>query len=148
MRTAHKQGLVAMGFALMTAPLFAASGLALTPAKDSTAATTPQSVLVYDQKINNKTVIIKYAYLPKDGFVVIYGSDASGKITGEPIGSAALKAGDHRDLRVTLANEPKAGTKLWAALYDDSDHKSSFDKTDKPLWAMNKLPLQNMFKVE
>lgn len=111
-------------------------------------ATPPPSVLVWNQKIEGGNVLVKYAHLPKNGYIVIYGADAAGKPSGDPIGSIALNAGDHRDIKVPLQSTPAAGTKLLTALHEDVDGDSKFDKAkDVALWSMDKLPSDGQFVV-
>lgn len=58
------------------------------------------TVTIFNQKPQGNSVAVSYAHLPKAGYVAIYGSDANGKPTGDPLGSVALKAGDHRDFKI------------------------------------------------
>lgn len=111
------------------------------------ALTTPPSVLVFDQKLVNGAVEVKYANIPSDGYVAVLGSDANGMPMGTPIGAQPIKAGDHRDVKVALNGQPKAGDKLWVSLYLDTDAKAGFDaKSDKPLWP-DRVPTENAFLV-
>lgn len=106
------------------------------------------SVLVFDQAHKSGTVNISYVYLPKKGYVVIYGADAAGKPTGEALAHVPLEAGDHRNIAVKLTTAPAAGAKLWASLYEDSDGKPGFAKgADLSLWADGNVPLENAFTV-
>ncbi len=107
----------------------------------------PPSVLVFNQTPAGKAISIDYANLPVDGYVVVYASDGEGKRTGEPLGSAALKAGSHQDVKVELSAAPAKGAALWASLYKDKDGKQGFDAAgDKPMWT--KLPMQNAFTIQ
>jgi hypothetical protein len=111
--------------------------------------TTPSpSLLVFNQKLQGDSVDVKYAYMPKDGFIVVYGSDSSGRIGNKPLGSAAIKAGDQRDVKVALTTKPKSGSKLWATLYNDADGNAKFDGNDAAVWTVSQLPLQNEFQIE
>lgn len=105
------------------------------------------SVLVFDQKIQNGQVTVDYANLPAKGYVAIYGSDEKGQRSGQPIGSVAVAPGDHRNVKVTLSEMPKAGQRLWASLYTDADNTQQFTpgKGDAPVWS--KLPAENAFTV-
>lgn len=112
------------------------------------APTTEPSVLVFDQTHKGDSVKIDYVYLPKKGYVVIYGADAAGKPTGEPLAHVPLEAGDHRNISVKLTAVPTAGSKLWASLYEDSDGKPGFAKgSDVSLWSDGKLPQENAFTI-
>ncbi len=142
---------LAASAALLTAvyalPASAVQSDAPAAAAQRNASTPNPSVIVWNQKVEGKTVKLTYAYLPKDGFVVIYGSDAAGKMSGQPLGNAAIPAGDHRDVKVTLTTEPKKGSKLWATLYEKTDKNGKFDDKDQAVWKSGELPLQNMFEV-
>lgn len=73
----------------------------------------PPSVTVTDQKLARNRVTIADVNLPKTGFIAIHGSDASGKMTNKIIGYAALKAGDHKGVKVRLTGTHGAGETLW-----------------------------------
>lgn len=107
------------------------------------------SVIVLDQPVKNKAIDITYANLPRDGFVVVLGSDAHGKpMLTSQIGVAELKAGDHRNIKVMLTGATRPGEKLWVSLYDDADGKPGFNvKADRAYWT-GKLPAQNAFVVK
>lgn len=110
-------------------------------------ANAPPSILVFDQKPAGNSVSIDYANLPADGYIVVYGADASGQRTGNPLGYLPLKAGSHMDVKVELGAAPKAGMPLWASLYKDKDGKEGFNKAgDKPVW--QNVPLQNAFNIQ
>ncbi|HVZ03764.1 DUF7282 domain-containing protein [Hyphomicrobium sp.] len=87
-----------------------ASGAALA------AASTPASIIARNQKLKNDAVSITYAYLPKDGSLGIYSVNASGKMSSSPLGKVSLKAGDHRDVSVSLKPAPKQGERLEAVV--------------------------------
>lgn len=135
----------------LTAVLAGAAGitaLSLATSAAVPAPVAPPSVLVFDQAHKNGAVNITYAYLPKKGYVVIYGADASGKPAGTPLAHMALEAGDHRDISVKLTEIPAAGSKLWASLYEDADGKPGFSKgADVSLWLDGKLPMENAFTI-
>jgi len=76
------------------------------------------SINVTDQKLTGNTVTIADVNLPKNGFIAIHGSDASGKMTDRIIGYAALKAGDHKGVKVHVTGTHKAGETLWAAAHE------------------------------
>jgi len=107
----------------------------------------PPSILVFSQKAAGSQVSIDYVNIPANGFVVVYAANAEGKPTGAPLGNAAINAGSHMDLKVTLSAAPAPGTNLWASLYKDKDGKEGFDKQgDKAVWSQ--LPMQNAFTVQ
>lgn len=140
------------GLALLLIPTASMTAVAATdnaPAPAATGAIAPPSVLAFDQKADGGNVTIKYAHLPRAGYLAIYNTDASGKITGEPIGHVALKAGDHRDVKVQLSKAPPASAKLRAALYEDKDGDSKLDKSkDVSFWTNGALPSGGMFQVQ
>lgn len=132
--------------------LFAGAAAAAACSAAAVAATPPPttepSVLVFDQAHTGGTVKIDYVYLPKKGYVVIYGADATGKSNGEPLAHVPLEAGDHRNISVKLTTPPAPGAKLWASLYQDSDGKPGFAKgADLSLWSDGKLPAENAFTI-
>jgi hypothetical protein len=142
----------ALGLALLIAPAASLSAYATTDMAAPAAArdaTTPPSVLVFDQKPDNSSVTVKYVYLPRSGYIAIYNTDANGKATGDPLGHVALKAGDHRDVKVQLSKAPAAAAKLQASLYEDKDGDSKLDKSkDLAFWADAKLPAGGMFQIQ
>ena len=77
---------------------------------------TPPVVIAMNQKLKGDGVSIPTPFLPKDGSLAIFPSDARGHIGAEPIGFVGLTAGDHRNIKVQLSASPKSGTKLWAVL--------------------------------
>ena len=106
------------------------------------------SVLVFNQKVSNGTVDVSYANIPSKGYVVVKRSDAQGAPQTAVLGSASIPAGDHRNVKVKLTAEPKAGDKLWVSLSLDTDDKPGYDAAaDKPIWT-GKLPAANMFVVQ
>jgi hypothetical protein len=107
---------------------------------------TPASVVVFDQTIGGaKTVDVAYAYLPAKGYVTVFASDEAGNPVRKAIGSAEATAGDHRNLKVTLTEQPKQGQRLWVSLYRDADGKQGFDPAgDAAVWD-GKLPSENAF---
>lgn len=110
--------------------------------------TTPPSVLVFNQKLTNGAVDVAYANIPSKGYLVVMGSDAQGMPQGTPLGSASINAGDHRNVKVKLSGEPKAGDRLWVSMSLDSDNKPGYDAAaDKAVWP-GKLPSENMFVVQ
>lgn len=112
------------------------------------ASTTPPSVIVFNQKLNSGAVDITYANIPAKGYLVVMGSDAQGMANGAPLGSASIGAGDHRNVKVKLTGEVKAGDRLWVLMALDSDNKPGYDAAaDQAVWA-GKLPAENMFLVQ
>ena len=107
----------------------------------------PPSVVVFDQPIAGKSVDVAYVMLPTNGYVAVYSTDATGKPIREAIGTAQLKVGDHRNVKITLNDQPKSGQKLWISLYSDTDGKAGFDpKADLAIWQAS-LPSENAFLV-
>jgi hypothetical protein len=108
----------------------------------------PPSVLAFDQK-SAGDVTIDYVYLPANGYVAVYQSDANGNPTGKPIGHVPMTKGDHSNVKVPLDGPPKSGERLWISLYEDADKQPSFDpgSGDTPVWSKNQLPAQNMIVV-
>lgn len=106
------------------------------------------SVLAFDQKAQGNQVSINYAYLPENGYVVIYGVGKNGKAIREPLGYAEVKAGDHRNMAVTLNAAPASGTQLWASLYRDKDSKAGFDKAADQSWWGTNLPAEGRFVIQ
>jgi hypothetical protein len=112
------------------------------------AATTSPSVVAFGQKIADGNVVLDYAYLPTNGYAVIYGADKDGNPIKEPLGMVELKAGDHRGLKIKLNSEPAKGSKLWVSLYSDKDGKPGFDrKGDVSFW-QSELPAENQIIVQ
>lgn len=72
------------------------------------------SVTALDQKVKGDAVNITYAFLPKDGRLTVLSGDPSNKSGASVVGSVDLAAGDHREVKVPLIGEPKAGTRMWA----------------------------------
>lgn len=73
------------------------------------------SVTAMNQKLKNDAVSITYAYLPGNGTLAILSGDPAQKASSaKVIGSVDLSAGDHRDFKVQLNSQPKAGSRLWA----------------------------------
>jgi hypothetical protein len=75
------------------------------------------SVAVTDQKLARNSVTIADVNLPKHGFVAIHASDAGGKMTSRIVGYTALRAGDHKGVRVHLTGTHRAGETLWAVAH-------------------------------
>lgn len=85
------------------------------------ASTTPPSIIAMSQKPKSGAVSITYAYLPKDGALDIFAISSSGKMESEPLGNVDLKAGDHRDVSVTLNPLPQTGDRL-VGVIEQSGH--------------------------
>ena len=88
------------------------------------------SVTALDQKVKGDAVTITYAFLPKDGTLAILSGDPSKKSGASVVGSVDLSAGDHREVKVPLGSEPKAGTRLWAQVEQGKSGKP-FAKSDE-----------------
>jgi hypothetical protein len=88
------------------------------------------SVTALSQKVKGDTVSITYAFLPKDGTLAILSGDPSSRAGASVLGSVALSAGDHRNVKVQLSREPTAGTRLWAAI-DQAKSGKPFKRSDE-----------------
>lgn len=136
----------AMGAPAVITTIMGAAALS-SPASATANPTIPASVIVFDQPVKNQSVDVTYSYLPSKGYVVVYGSDATGKPVRQPIGTAEVAAGDHRNVKVPLTQQPTAGQKLWVSISADTDAKAGFDaKADKSVWP-DALPSHNAFVV-
>jgi hypothetical protein len=148
-----EQKILAGAAALLAVTILSYSAYAVQqPAQSEPAGVTAgiqPSVIVLDQKSDGQNIKLTYVYVPQKSFVVIYGSDANGKPSGDPLGTMAIGAGDHRDVKLTLATAVKSGSKLWVSLNQDkAESKSGFDKTsDVSYWSSSDMPLANSFKV-
>ncbi len=111
------------------------------------ASMTPASVIVFNQKPEGNAVKLTYVYMPRDGYAAIIGANPEGRPAGEPLGTARLSAGDHRDVKVSFQSEPQKGKSYWIALYEESGGDKKFGDS-KPIWQMSQLPLANAFKIE
>lgn len=111
---------------------------------NATAAAVPASVIVFDQKLDAKSVKLTYVYVPEKSIAVVYADGAESK---KPLGTLEVAPGDHRDLKIALADEPAKGSKLWVSLYRDKDGKAE-RKADHAYWADAKLPTTNGFTVQ
>ncbi len=136
--------------ALLVAPLFAMKAFAAPEApqaRDTGQAHTDPSLIVFDQRNAGKAVSFSYVYLPFDGYVAVYGSDADGKVAGDVLGYVPLAAGDHRNVSVDIGKDLKSGMTLWGSLYQDVDGDKKLDKgKDRAFWPDGK-PLENRFNV-
>lgn len=124
------------------------TGVATVAHAATSASSTPPSVVVLNQKIDDDSVSVEYAYLPEKGYAVIYGADKDGNPIRESLGHLELAAGDHRKFKIKLEKAPPAGAKLWVSLYTDKDGKSGFDrKGDMAIW-QERLPTENQIVVQ
>jgi hypothetical protein len=138
----YKSQLIAGGLSALLLTGFATSAFA------ATHATTPPSVVVFNQKLEAGNVLVEYANLPQKGYAVVYGADKDGKPIREPLGHLELEAGDHRKFKIKLSNPPPAGGKLWVSLYTDKDGKSGFDRAgDKSVWN-DQLPSDHQIAIQ
>lgn len=142
MRNSHKALFVAMLFGAAAAPSasYAATG---------ETATAPPSVLAFDQKLQDSKIVVDYAHLPTAGYVAVYGTDKDGKPMGEPLGYSKIDAGEHRQLTISLNQQPKSGQRLWLNLYKDADSDPTFKpgSGDEPVWSKGELPAENMILI-
>ena len=90
----------------------------------------PAEVVALNQKLRGDSVSITYAYLPKNGTLAIFSTDARGHMGKAPIGLVALLGGDHRNFDVALHPAPKSGTRLWAVLEQSIGNTKPFKKFD------------------
>jgi hypothetical protein len=91
------------------------------------AAAATASLTVIDQKASGDQITVGDVSMPKDGFLVIYPTDAEGNFIDKAIGHTALKAGDHRSVKVTLNGTQKPGEKLVAILHEDTGNKGTYE---------------------
>ena len=129
------------GWAVVVALVVLGAPLAGHAAVSKTEPNMPQtapSVIALNQKLKKDQVTVTYAYLPVDGYLVIYGSDKNGHRGDKPLGRIELKAGDHRNVAVKLDSAPATGSALWVSLSGENQ-ESYWPKT---------LPLENKFKVQ
>ena len=132
---------------VVAAGLASAIVVNLTIAAYAETSATPPSVLIFDQKPQDGQITVEYAYLPSNGYVVLYGADKNGQPIREPLGHIELKAGNHRKFSIKLNNAAQSSDSMWAALYVDKDSKPGFDETaDASIWN-DELPLENRFVV-
>jgi hypothetical protein len=128
---------------LLTRAAFAADAPSATsPAgSDKAAETIPgthASVIALNQKPQNSSVSITYAYLPKDGSLVIYSGNPGKNQNAKELGQVSLTAGDHRDVSVKPNSAPRSGTQLWAGVAPG--------KSEQPFTSFGK-PAGQSFKI-
>ena len=133
--------IASLAFAAVALPSHAMQNDAKT---NAAAATTPASLIVFDQKLDAKSVKLSYVYVPEKSIAVVYADGAESK---KPLGTLAIAPGDHRDLKVALADDAAKGSKFWVSLYRDKDGKSE-PKADHAYWTDAKLPATNGFVVQ
>lgn len=138
-----KGQLVALGLSALLL-----TGAATVASAATSAATTPPSVIAFNQKIKDGNVSVDYAYLTEKGYAVIYGADKDGNPIRDALGHIELAAGDHRNFMIKLDKAPPAGSKLWVSLYTDKDGKAGFDRNgDTAIW-QDRLPAANQILVQ
>lgn len=124
------------------------TGVATVAHAATSASATPPSVVVLNQKFDDGSVFIEYAYMPEKGYAVVYGTDKDGNPIREALGHLELAAGDHRKFKINLDNTPPAGAQLWVSLYTDKDGKPGFDRNgDVAIWE-ERLPAENQIIVQ
>jgi hypothetical protein len=106
------------------------------------------SVIVFNQKGDGGSVKLTYAYLPKDGYAVVFGANENGAMSGKTLGTTELKAGDHRDVSIKLESAPKKGEHLAVGLYLEGNGDKTFDKSDHAVWQVSEIPAANMFMID
>jgi hypothetical protein len=133
-------------FALATCA-FAPSAFAM-PEAGATAAATPASVLVFDQKLDGSQVRVSYIFAPQKSFAVVHaGEKAEG--AKKVLGTLALDAGDHRDLTIPLSNSAKSGDALWISLYPNRSDGAEFNsETHVSYWADEDLPSTHSYIIQ
>lgn len=91
----------------------------------------PNAVAFHDQETTGANVTVAAVELEADGFVAVHRvSYVDGAFTESVVGvSEELPAGLHRDIEVTLDEQPSpaSGTTLLAVVYADGDDDGSFD---------------------
>ncbi|MBY0559433.1 hypothetical protein [Hyphomicrobium sp.] len=97
-----------------TAAAVMAAGMVMATSAFAADPGTPASVIAMNQKPKGESVSITYAFAPADGTLAIFSVDPAGHASAQPLGSAALTRGDHRDVKIKLNEELKPGTTLWA----------------------------------
>lgn len=104
------------------------------------------AVIVAEQRPGS-TVMVAQVYLAAPGYVVIH-EDAQGS-AGAILGSSALlKAGENRDIAVTLNRPSKDGEKLWAMLHAEKDGNTSFSAvSDTPVESRLGGPISGWFDI-
>jgi hypothetical protein len=100
--------------------LVASAGALVAASLASYAYAAAAAIKISDQKIKGNEVTVADVTLPKDGLLVINPSDSKGNPLHRDIGHLALKAGEHKSVRVKVSGTQKAGEKLWATLKTDS----------------------------
>lgn len=134
---------LACGLASLAAPAFAMQE------QGSNASIAPASVIVFNQKLDGSNVKLTYAYAPQNGFAVVYGSDQHGKPDNKVLGSIALTAGDHRDVKIPISGDVKQGSPLWVSLYQAKGDGATFDRANATsYWGKGPLPSTNEFVVQ
>ena len=113
--------------AMIYGGLLAASAVTANAETSNAVPLPPPYVLILDQKAEASSIVLKYIYMPVNGYVLVFPLDANGKPAAEPIGEVALKSGDHRDVKLTLKSEPAANTHFWAGIYEDKDGDGKYD---------------------
>ncbi|MBA2126901.1 hypothetical protein DLM45_11820 [Hyphomicrobium methylovorum] len=109
------------------------------------AAKTPASVIVMDQKLDRPEVNVSYVFAPENAFAVVYGKGDNAKSV---LGSIAVAAGDHRDVKIPISENAKAGDELWISVYRAKDDSKTFDRESAtPYWTAENLPSTNGFVV-
>lgn len=116
--------------AALVATLFT-GGAAFAAGTNMSSGTPNASIIAFNQKVKGDAVSIRYAFLPHDGTLDIYGVEQSGKLGTTPLGKVSLKAGDYRDVQVTLKPLPKAGMRLQAVIEKSGQAVNSGDKPER-----------------
>jgi hypothetical protein len=112
------------------------------PAVAIAATGTAPSIIAMEQNAKGGEVSITYAYLPKDGFLVVHPSDKRGKMSSVVLGQRKLSAGDHRNVNVKLSGTVKSGEKLWAEL-----QQKPFASGTKRPFEDHGMPIEESFLI-
>ena len=104
---------------------------------------TAPSIIAMGQKAKGHSVSIEYAYLPKDGYLVIHPSDKHGKMRSNVIGQEQLAAGSHDHVSVKLDVPIKSGQTFWAEL-----QQKPFANGSSHPFQDNGTPVQESFVIQ
>ncbi len=122
-----------IGILVVVASLLGFGGVAL-------AAT--DAISAKDQKLSNNSVTAALVAASKAGYLVVHEADATGMKAGKILGSTSVKAGENKDVTVTLTSDSKAGSTLILMLHEESDGDTKFDDKDKPVMTDGKVVMQ------
>jgi hypothetical protein len=107
----------------------------------------PASLIVFDQKLDKPEVRVSYIFASEKSFAVVYGGGENSEGAKKVLGTLAVDAGDHRDVKIPLSNSAQPGEALWVSLYRSGDAEFN-SKTDVSYWADQSLPSTHGFVVQ